>query len=308
MARGWIDKRTNETAAQLKTRLSGMADFFTTSLHGGSTIAYSANGLILRQREDVKTEECRGLTEAAALLLKGLESDNTSSVIHYKAVGDNGEYAVVGLVFGTKVTVSALRANEAAGWIATISTVTYSADSADGWTTTRPSSASSAGVVIDFQQTSERLYSALATASTAAGYGIAVLYQNADITTREYRFLTQAEAASLVSTLNASHIGAASVAQITVGGVTPKVEFKNYTLKKASARYVSPESGWTVTCIETVYSPGAYYNNTSNRWLDLLASPQTQITAAPYVPVSFIVQSYTNSDGQLVIEWHLYDS
>ena len=39
MARGWIDKQTNETAAQLKTRLGNINDFFKTSLQSGSTIA-----------------------------------------------------------------------------------------------------------------------------------------------------------------------------------------------------------------------------------------------------------------------------
>ena len=205
MARGWIDKQTNETAAQLKTRLGNINDFFKTSLQSGSTIAYSANGLILRQREEVKTEECRGLTEAAATLLKGLDSDGTTSIIHYKAIGSNGEYAAVGIITGTKVTVSAFRANEAAGWNAVITTVTFSATDADGWTTTRPSSASSTGIVIDYEKTAERLSSVLKNGgSTAADYGIAVLYQNAAITTREYRLLTQDEAATLVASLNAS--------------------------------------------------------------------------------------------------------
>ena len=130
---GWIDKQEGESASQLKTRLTNIKDFFSTTTNGGSTIAYSANGLILRQRESVTTEECRALTKDAADLLKGLEADNTTSQIHYKAVGENGEYAAVGLVIGTKITVYTFRANEADGWRAVISTVTYSADSAEGW-------------------------------------------------------------------------------------------------------------------------------------------------------------------------------
>lgn len=307
MAIGWIDKQSGETAAQLKTRLSGLHDFFKTSLHGGSTIAYSANGLILRQREDVKTEECRGLSEAAATLLRDLESDGTSSVLHYKAIGQNGEYAVVGIVVGTKVTVSAYRANEAAGWRATINTITYSAGDANGWTTTRPSSASSTGVVIDFQKTSERLYSFLITGSTAADYGIAVLYQNKSITTREYRFLTQAEAESLVYSLNSSGNRTSHIATFSRDLVTVYKNFNTYTHKASTARYVSAENGWTVTCVETAYSPGAYYNNTSLRWLDYNDS-NSEITTAPNIAVTFVAENSTNSQGESVVKWNLFDS
>ncbi len=292
MARGWIDKQTGETAAQLKTRLGGLSDFFKISRNGGSTIAYSANGLILRQREETVVEECRGLTEAAAELLKGLESDNTETVIYYKAVGENGEYATVGIIVGTKVVVSSRRANEAAGWTANITTTTMGPEAATGWTTTRPSTATSTGVVSDYSQGAKRINTKAFASSVAYGQ-ICVLYENFTRRIRTFMFLTQAEAETKVAALNSESTGSTIAAKMSwVDGLTSFITtclVRNYTSKVAKARYVSAEKGWEVQCEEITYAPAAKYwrgesvESANYKYWQYEADGTTQnITATPF--------------------------
>lgn len=280
--KGWIGNNTGETATNFVTRLQGLNDYIKTTIRVGSTIAYSANGLILRQKESETTTEIRGITESAAELLKGLESDTTTTAIYYKAVGDNGEYAVVGLLNGTRTTVTGGRANEAGGWRVTISSVTYSAGDADGWSTTRPSTATSVGIVVDYKQTSVRQFN-LASAS-----GIfKVLYENAATTTREFQFLTESEANAKVLAANTYNEGGCIVAKVTAAGQTAQAIVKNYTVKKAFARYVSVERGWTVVQEETVYSPAAYYyGSDTNKWIN--QSNNQPILAAPFIRVQIV--------------------
>ena len=266
--KGWIDKTSGETAAHLLSRLQALNDHVFVRLDSGTTIAYSANGLILRQRETVEEKECRGLTEAAAHLLVDLESDTTATAIYYKAVGTNGEYAVVGIQTGSKTVVAVRRSSEGGSHTATITTIAYEAASADGWTTTRPSTAASDGIQTNYQVTTERLYTAVVNATSSPG--VAVLCQNCAITTRQYLFLTQQEATEKTASLNAARSGGGYIAifQYTIGGATTTYskEVRALTSHLAHMTYVSAERGWTVVDTIREYAPSAVYSNTSLRW------------------------------------------
>lgn len=303
----WIDKHSGESATSLLTRLTNLNDYIPMSKTGGKTIAYSANNVILRQKEESAVHEIRGITEAAATLLKDLESDDTSTVIHYKAIGDNGEYAVVGLIIGTKKTVDAQRANEAEGWRVTITDTTYSASDANGWTTKRPSAASATGTVVDRQKTATRLNIVWKTGTDAC----AAVYQNEEIVTTEFQFLTEQEAKAKIDQYAADRAGEPLLLQATYGNSTYNAICKNYTSYKASAKYVSAERGWTVTLSSITYSPAAYYGTAEGVTFDVKWSYKTKdkwnkdvtinITAEPFIRVKLVSWKFgTVSHAQLV--------
>lgn len=305
----WIDKNGSESATNLLTRLTNLNDYVTMSKQSGMTIAYSANNVILRQKEESVVHEIRGITEAAATRLKDLESDNTSTVIHYKAIGNNGEYAVVGLIIGTKKTVDAQRANEAAGWRVTITDTTYSAADSAGWTTTRPSAASSTGTVVDRQKTSTRLELIWKQGLDACS----AIYQNEEIVTTEFQFLTEQEATAKINQYASNRDGEPLVLQAQYSSSNYNAISKNYTSYKASAKYVSAERGWTVTVVAITYSPAAYYGKLSGvtfdvRWYYITKDTfnrdvKNYITAEPYKRVKLVSWSFgTVSHAQLVEE------
>ena len=309
---GWIDKQTGETAQQLLTRLTALGDYVSTSRHGGSSIAYSANGLILRQREQENIKEIRGITEAAATLLEDLKTDNTQSQSYYKAIGDNGEYAVVGLTIGTKVEVNSGRANEGGAWTATITEKTYTAEDASGWTTTRPSTATTTGIVSDYSQGTKRI-STKAFGTSKAYSEICVLYENFIRKTRTFMFLTQTEAEAKVTALNSTVAGEPVAARISwVDGLSSQTAFghvKNYTTKVAAARYVSAERGWEVQCEEVEYSPAAKYwrgesvESSNYKYWQYEASGELQnITAEPLARVQIAVADVGGTTSWRILE------
>lgn len=254
---GWINKNSGESATHFLGRLKNdFHDYVKTDCASGSTIAYSANGLILRQKEDEVVFECRGLHQDAAALLLDLQSDQTQTTTYYKAVGDNGEYAVVGIVTGTKTTVVGHRVNEAGAWNVTITTLTFSATDASGWTTSRPSAATAVGIITDHQKTATRIDVLWKSPGSDA---CAALYQNEETETREFQFLTHEEAVAKVNQYISDRTGQAKVIQIDYDTTHRGFAIKDYTSYKVSARYVSPERGWTVVLISTTYSPAAYY-------------------------------------------------
>ena len=303
----WVDKNGRESATDLLKRLTELNDYVTMSKTGGKTIAYSANNVILRQKEESVVHEIRGITEEAATLLKDLESDETSTVIHYKEIGDNGEYAVVGLIIGTKKTVDAQRSNEAAGWRVTITDTTYSAADANGWTTKRPSAASSNGTVVDRQKTATRLNVVWKTGTDAC----AAVYQNEEIVTTEFQFLTQQEANAKIDQYASDRAGEPLLIQATYGNTTYTAICKNYTSYKASAKYVSAERGWTVTLSSITYSPAAYYGHKEGVTFDVQwyyttldrynREIKNYITAEPFIRVKLVSWNFgTTSHAQLV--------
>lgn len=241
----WIDKLTGENASALATRLAGLKDEISTSSRTSKSIAYSANGLIIRQQETVTTVEYRGLTKAAADLLCTLGSDTTTSTVYYKQIGTSSEYAAVGITSGTKTEYSATRANEANGWTVTKTTQTFGAANANGWTTTRPSGSTTTGI-----QISKDLRKSFVFVFDGDQF-----QSSQQTTVTEYRFLTSAEADTLIANNSSNNVQMKTF-------IHYNNELKIYdawssaqkgTNKSASKRYVDAANGYTVTVTETVF-------------------------------------------------------
>lgn len=243
----FIDTTSGETAAALETRIVNEKQKVFVSKNSGISLAYSANGLVLRQKEDVETHEYRGLSQAAAVKLLSLASNAVTSTIYYKAIGSNGDVAAVGIQTGTVVDLTVSRDGDSGVFTVTRVDTTYSAASTAGWDTTRPAS-SSTGVVTSKSKRSNRVYT----------YNGDSIYSYQETTTTEYRFLTQAEAASKVSAETSDSVGYttykhdATVSGSTIVGATVAVQ--TGTTKTASSRYVDADRGFTVTVNATTYT------------------------------------------------------
>lgn len=233
----WIDLETpTETAAHLRTRLqsySGEPEVDTES-GSASTIAYSANGLILRQKESVDVTEYRALTEAAAKKLKDLEYDSSVRTIYYHELPGGGDWVACGITTGSKLEVKASRVNEADGWRAVLTTTTYTADDAYGWSTIRPSGATSTGIEISREPKKEYLYKAEGD----------TIFTNEEAVVVQYKFLTLAEARQLVAANTSNTTSFRSYSHN--GTFTVSVSAWSGTIKTAREHYVDAENGYTV--------------------------------------------------------------
>ena len=252
----WIDTTSSETAANLETRLKGLNAEVPLTSHAPTSIAYSANGLILRQRESVTVSEFRGLTKAAADKLATRSDDTTTTTIHYKAISESGGYAAVAITTGSKTDYVPSRANEADGWHVTKTVTVYSAAAATGWSTTRPTAATS-GIVVSEDADKQFLANSLGTS----------IFQNTSTVVKEYPFLTYAEAQAKVAaekqagsrvydvqvaTAWSTAEGVTAWKNVTVRGGSPTSQ-KHGTDKVPTLRYDGPERGWVVTVTETEY-------------------------------------------------------
>lgn len=232
----WIDTTATETAAQLRTRLQaydGEPEVDTES-GSASTIAYSANSLILRQMESVEVTEYRALTEAAAKKLKALEYDNSVRTVYYHELPGGGDWAACGITTGSKLAVKASRVNEADGWRAVFTTTTYAAADASGWSNTRPSGATTTGIEISREPKVEYLYKAEGD----------TIFTNEEAVVVQYKFLTLAEARALVA---ANTTNTTSFRTYTHRGtLIVSVSAWTGTIKTAREHYVDSENGYTV--------------------------------------------------------------
>nr|AIF26370.1 hypothetical protein [uncultured bacterium fosmid pJB16B1] len=254
-----IDKSSaSETAEHLLARLQTAAVDVEveTGCNTSTSVAYSANGLILRQRETVTTTEYRGLTKASAKLLEDLDSDNTTTAIWYKQIGNSGDYATVAITTGTRVDYVPSRVDEGDCWQVVKTETDYGAAATSGWTTTRPT-VSSNGIVVS--QSSSKTF-----LSYALGGAV---FQNETVVVKEYPFLNYSEAVSKVidETAAGSILRDEKLATqwSTTEGITA---WKNVTVRGGSSssseqgtdkvptmRYDGPERGWVVTVTETTY-------------------------------------------------------
>lgn len=233
----WIDlESSTETAAHLRARLKAYAGEPEVDTESGtaSTIAYSANGLILRQKETVDVTEYRALTEAAAKKLKDLESDSSVRTIYYHELPGGGDWVACGITTGSKVEVKASRVNEADGWRAVFTTTTYSAANTSGWSTTRPSGATSTGIEISREPKKEYLYKAEGD----------TIFTNEEAVVVQYKFLTLAEARQLVAANTSNTTSFRSYSHR--GTLVVSVSAWSGTIKTAREHYVDSDNGYTV--------------------------------------------------------------
>lgn len=248
---GWIDKLTDESASNLKTRLEGLnACIVLSGTPGASFVAYSADGLILRQVVSTVVTEYRGLTRHAAALLSTLTSDDTTRTIYYHGIGAYtgtgshriySEYVACGVTTGVKHDYAAARANEADGWKVVHTQTTYSAGATNDWTTTRPSAATTSGIVTGRSSSSSYLYA----------YNHNPIYTTETSTTTEYRFLTKSEAETMVSQNNTNNT---QMNKWLYGSSTVYAYAWKGTAKTATSRYIDADNGFTVTVTEKTVS------------------------------------------------------
>lgn len=242
-----FDTTSSETAAQLEARLATAGVKVVVASDVGVSVAYSANGLILRAREEVVNTEYRGLTQAAAEKLLTLYSNSVTTVIYYKRIGTGDEYAAVGVSSGSKSEYSMTRVGDSLAFVVTRVDTTYSAADTSGWSTTRPSS-SGTGVVTSKSKRSSRVYT----------YNGDPLYSFQEDQTTEYRFLSQSEAASKVSSeasdtvMNVTYKHNTTVEGQTIIGASVVVQVG--TRKVPTMRYIDADHGFAVTVNQTTYS------------------------------------------------------
>lgn len=249
---GWRDYDSGSTPAQFAATLQAEGLCVTISEETASQILAHNGSTPLKQKQIVKVEEYRGLTEAAAHALLGLEADNSTSTVYYAerstSTGGTAQYMAVAARTGNVVNVTTSRANEAAGYNVRTTTTTYSADGT-GWSTTRPA-ASQTGIVVS--KTSRKI---------ATFYASGTRTQTVTTTITEYPFLTQTEAAAMCTSSNSmtafsttytatrmvyTSSSSTGVSQIYQGSYT----VYSGTVVSSTMRYIDEANGWTVTKTE----------------------------------------------------------
>ena len=212
------------------------------SVSHGQTIAFSAFGILLKQREVAKVTEYRGYMDetTAQTAAAGMFADTTSMVTLYHATTGGG-FVMASVLSGTLTTAVASWANEAKMWkvVKTETTYSYNAPSGSSWSTTRPSAGN--GQVISIS-TSRRAI------TTVEGF---TLFANETVSTREYRGCTAAEANTLlnnkpVDTL-ADHVWRCVSVATELGRVTIETGHR-YTV---DSRFVSDAEGYNVSIHDT---------------------------------------------------------
>lgn len=111
------------------------------SVAHGSSIAFAAYGLSLKQREKTTVTEYRAQSEASAKeLAASLFSDTTSQITLFHA-SQGGGFVMASVMTGKITTAVAHRVNEAGMWNVTATEVEYywtAPDGTGGWSTVRP--------------------------------------------------------------------------------------------------------------------------------------------------------------------------
>jgi hypothetical protein len=212
------------------------------SVSHGQTIAYSANGLLLKQKEVVEVTEVRGYTNAASAKAAAAAAfSDTSKIINLFHTTQGGGFVMASVLSGNITTAVASRANEANMWrvVKTKSTYTHVAPVGGEWSTTRPSAGY--GNIVSISN-SQRIV------TQVEGY---TLFAEEVTSTREYRGCTAAEADNLLRNRPADTlVNAVFVCKkiaTEIGRVTTQVG-KRYTV---DSRYVSDTEGLNVSVHET---------------------------------------------------------
>ena len=217
------------------------------SVSHGQTIAFSAFGKVLKQREVTKITETRGYMDGATAQSAAAAAfaDTTTMVTLYQATS-GGAFVMASVITGSITTAVAQRANEANMWkvVKTQTTYSWTAPSGNSWSTTRPAAGN--GNIVSIS-TSRRVV------TTVEGN---TLYQNETTSTREYRGCTAAEANSLLlnrptDTLS-DHIWHCTHLSTELGRVTIQTGHR-YTV---DSRFVSDAEGYNVSIHDTEITAG----------------------------------------------------
>jgi len=215
------------------------------SVSHGQTIAFSAFGILLKQKEVTKIVETRGYMDAttAQNAAAAAFSDTTAILTLYHPTTGGG-FVMANVLTGAITVAVAQRANEANMWkvIKTTTTYTHTYPGGSSWSGTRPSAGS--GNIISISNSRRAI-------TTIEGY---TLFAQETTSTREYRGCTAAEANFLLLNRPADtlsdHVWRCVRVATELGRVTIQTGHR-YTV---DSRFVSDAEGYNVAIHDTQIS------------------------------------------------------
>ena len=206
-----------------------------TSVSKGQCIIYSANGLTLVQTETVTITEYRAESEtSAAALVSSLYSDDSGTATLYHTTG--GGCAIATVKTGSITTAAAHRANEAGFWTVVATKTEYDHVGSDNsWTTSHPAAGNG---FTSSQSVAKRIL--------AGGDGNP-LRETETVTTTEWRNLTAAQVATLISGLPNDTMSEETWHRTHLATEVEKCVVMVGDRYARNARFVSETEGWTLT-------------------------------------------------------------
>ena len=212
------------------------------SVSHGQTIAFSAFGILLKQKEVVKIVETRGYMDASSAQTAAAAAFADTTVmktLYHSTTG--GGFVMASVLTGALTTAVAQRANEANMWkvIKTTTTYSYTAPSGSSWSETRPAAGSGSVVSIS---NSRRVLTSI------EGY---TLFALETTSTREYRGCTAAEANSLLTNRPADTLADHVWKCVRVATELGRVTIQTGTRYTVDSRFVSDAEGYNVSVHET---------------------------------------------------------
>lgn len=227
-----------------------------------SSILFACNGAAtVRQVEVCESVEVRGMdvTHGKAKVPDEPSEivDNTVQTLYWASIG--GVTYAINAVTGTKEEWSAARRDESGQWVATKTTHTYFVTGLDTnvWGTTE---LDADGASITLSNGGKAVtVSRDKTSSLAFRYGSMPLITTVETVNVEYRYVADEAAASAIVSANSTIAGYETVSTYVAppDGVLPG-PYAFFTIpygteKFASARYVSPKHGWSVSVTTKTY-------------------------------------------------------
>lgn len=212
------------------------------SVSHGVSIAFSAFGLTLKQKEITTVTEYRAESEASAkALAASLFNDTTSKITLFHA-SEGGGFVMASVMTGKLTTATAHRANEAGMWNVTQTEVEYTwttPDGTGGWSTTRP--AAGGGFMSGISRARRVL-------TTVQGNE---LVATETTSTREWRGCTASEANSLIINCPNDTLSNKVFVCIRIATEIGQFTAQEGTRYTTDSRYVSDAEGYSVSRHQT---------------------------------------------------------
>lgn len=209
-----------------------------TSVSYAQSIAFSAYGLLLKQKEVVEVTEYRGYTDAntAKTDAAAFFADTTGQTQLFHPISGNG-FVMASVMTGSLTTAVAHRVNEANMWAITVTTTTYSwtAPTGSAWTETRPAAGN--GFTSGIGKAKRVL-------TVVEGNP---LVSSENTSTQEWRGCTAAEAATLVANCPADSLTTYTFKCTRIATELGRFEAQEGTRYTMESRYISDAEGYSVT-------------------------------------------------------------